>query len=269
MKELDELCIIMNPPYDRNLHLDILDKVIEEFPENEIVNLSPVRWLQDPLAEYKKNSDWFKFEDVRKKISDLEVINYEDANKFFNTSLFVNLGIYLFSKKRIDISKVFKENSIITKVLNSNSIGWPVKNFNECLNFVLVRSIMNGNLIRDKKPLSAIRNSYGYFINKLSNGKTVEELKKLNKSSVFGNIENWLCVEFDTEKETINFFKFNDTKFFKYILKKLVIDQSVPLKFLPFMPTYEHEWTDEMLYEYFDLTEEEIKVIEEEIDSLV
>ena len=34
------------------------------------------------------------------------------------------------------------------------------------------------------------------------------------------------------------------------------------VKILPFMPTYEHPWTDEMLYEYFGLTEDEIKEIE-------
>lgn len=42
-------------------------------------------------------------------------------------------------------------------------------------------------------------------------------------------------------------------------------DQNVLLKYLPFMPTYTHPWTDEMLYEYFDLTEDEIKEIEQEI----
>lgn len=49
--------IIMNPPYSGNLHLKIVSKIISEYPNAEIVNLSPIRWLQDPLAEYKKNSD--------------------------------------------------------------------------------------------------------------------------------------------------------------------------------------------------------------------
>ena len=46
--------IIMNPPYDGNLHLKILSKIISEYPEAEVVNLSPIRWLQDHLSEYKK-----------------------------------------------------------------------------------------------------------------------------------------------------------------------------------------------------------------------
>lgn len=47
--------IIMNPPYCRNLHLKILNEAI--CYSDDIVNLSPIRWLQDPLAERKRNSD--------------------------------------------------------------------------------------------------------------------------------------------------------------------------------------------------------------------
>ena len=43
--------IIMNPPYNRNLHLKILRQVMNK--ADEVVNLSPIRWLQDPLAEMK------------------------------------------------------------------------------------------------------------------------------------------------------------------------------------------------------------------------
>lgn len=57
--------IIMNPPYSKNLHLKILAKTIEHLKDenSECVNLSPIRWLQDPLAKYKKNSDLKRFKD--------------------------------------------------------------------------------------------------------------------------------------------------------------------------------------------------------------
>ena len=42
----------MNPPYSRNLHLKILEAVIPV--ADKVVNISPVRWLQDPFAKYKK-----------------------------------------------------------------------------------------------------------------------------------------------------------------------------------------------------------------------
>lgn len=42
-------------------------------------------------------------------------------------------------------------------------------------------------------------------------------------------------------------------------------DQHTPFLGLPFMPTYTHPWTDKDLYEYFNLTPEEIAIIESEI----
>ena len=68
---------IMNPPYDGNLHLKILEKVISV--ADKVVNISPIRWLQDPLAKYKKNSDYNKFENsISKKIDDIEIVNEFD-----------------------------------------------------------------------------------------------------------------------------------------------------------------------------------------------
>ena len=64
---------IMNPPYDGNLHLKILEKVIPI--ADKVVNISPIRWLQDPFAEYKKSTDWKKFEDIRKRIESVDVID--------------------------------------------------------------------------------------------------------------------------------------------------------------------------------------------------
>ena len=79
--------IIMNPPYSGSLHLKILSKIISEYPNAEVVNLSPIRWLQDPLVEYKSNSDWKKFEDIRKKIETLDVITSKQAQDIFNANI--------------------------------------------------------------------------------------------------------------------------------------------------------------------------------------
>ena len=87
--KFDHIC--MNPPYCRNLHLKILNEAINH--SDDIVNLSPIRWLQDPLAEYKKNSDWKKFENVRKHINSIEVITAKDASDLFSASFVMNLGV--------------------------------------------------------------------------------------------------------------------------------------------------------------------------------
>ena len=90
--------ILMNPPYSSNLHISILDVARNNF-DNVCVNLSPVRWIQDPLAEYKKGTDWKKFSGVRGQISELDVIQAVNANDHFDIGGAVDLGIYKLTKK--------------------------------------------------------------------------------------------------------------------------------------------------------------------------
>ena len=88
--------ICMNPHYCRNLHLKILNEAINH--SGDIVNLSPIRWLQDPLAEYKRNSDFKKFTEIRERIESIDVIKVTDAETLFGISLPFNLGVYHITK---------------------------------------------------------------------------------------------------------------------------------------------------------------------------
>src|SRR5574344_1513246 len=116
--------IIMNPPYDKNLHLKILSEAMKH--SDDVVNLSPIRWLQDPLAEYKKNCDWKKFESVRKRIETLDVVPMKDAIKQFNTDIPTDLGIYHITKNGgWDSTSLL--NKTVMKVLNK--IRENVKDF--------------------------------------------------------------------------------------------------------------------------------------------
>lgn len=108
--------IIMNPPYCKNLHLKILSKIISEYPNAEIVNLSPIRWLQDPLAEYKKSSDWFRFGDIRKKIETLNIVPKSDAYRLFDITNSEDLGIYHITKK--GGWKSFEKRELIKRCYN-------------------------------------------------------------------------------------------------------------------------------------------------------
>ena len=108
---------VMNPPYDRNLHLKILEKVIPV--AEKTVNISPVRWLQDPFAPYSTRSDYCKFEDsISKKIESLDVITAKDASKLFDASFIMNLGVYVCSDKG---GYAYQHNDpLITKIIEKN-----------------------------------------------------------------------------------------------------------------------------------------------------
>lgn len=222
---------------------------------DDVVNLSPIRWLQDPLAEYKKNSDWEKFEDIRKHIESLDVVSAPEAQKLFSSGQYENLGIYHLTKDGVlDISpKPLISQALFDKVnlptyqgkyksFYSERVSENYKNFDKP--FVKV-SALHGNV-----------GAKDWF-------DIITPQKELAMSK--GQSKGGSCTftyNFDTQEEAENFFVYCQTKFVKACNGNVKTNIRWPGYAIPFMPTYTHPWTDEMLYEYFDLTEDEIKEIE-------
>ena len=265
--------IIMNPPYNGSLHLKILQEAMKH--STDVVNLSPIRWLQDPLAEYKKNSDWKKFENVREHITNLDVVPMKDACDEFGVPFMMDLGIYHITQKGGFDTSCF-ENSIITKVEEkADKVLSDVAEENkiDCWRCRIQKispipsNRMNSSSGQARQNILCHHSlDWVYKDGKTKDGKLWNRNVLPGAGKTFDDGENIpYSIKFDTEAEAYNFQAYTKTKFFKYIYSKMKIDQNVPLKYLPFMPTYTHPWTDEMLYEYFGLTEDEINEIESEI----
>ena len=97
--------IIMNPPYNGNLHLQILDKVLQCRKDTGVlVNLSPARWFEDPLAIYKeKRADFNKYRHVWEQVSDFHLIDSITGTKLFqNIALTSDLALLKFDGSRMD-----------------------------------------------------------------------------------------------------------------------------------------------------------------------
>ena len=262
--------IIMNPPYNGNLHLKILREVIEKCEKSgedyEIVNLSPVRWLQDPLAEYKKNSDWKKFADIRKKIESIEVVPMKDAIKQFNTDIPTDLGIYHITPQGGWDSTSFWNKTVI-KVLNktrenirefeiNQKDGWRVR-------VSLICGGRNGGGGAGRKVGPATQKLIGYKDGMKDGKPWYEHYMKNQYSKTTPEIP--FSIKFDTEEEMNNFLEVQSSSFGRWFYDKMVVDVNIHNTNFLWLPDYKKKWTDEMLYKYFDLTEEEIKEIEETI----
>ena len=261
---------LMNPPYDKSLHLKFLEKTIKI--SDNVVSIQPIRWLQDPISKNKKVSAYNKYkESIFNHIKDIEVINSKISTKLFGgeniTTINFDLGIYVCDKTG-GWNNIF-ENKILEKIINKTN-GIPITKFKDINKkcFCLLTLIDGGHRERGggKSSYDIIRNEkwYGkYYVNGIStNGNSVEENKKRNKMATNGNIQTWPIVQFNTEEECKNFYNFTKTKFFKYIYKEEMVDVNVHPQYLPFMEDYTKEWSNEMIYKYFELTEEEIKIIE-------
>ena len=254
--------------------MKILREVIRQNPEAEIVSLQPTRWLQDPLAEYKRGSDWKKFEDVREKIADLEVISLEDMSKMFG-GIDVSGGIYYLTKDGgFDISKV--RSAFLDKFvkMDYDVVGHHLDK--DKLNGWRVRCGSYGGTFKGSTRLSsdsvrlACQNYVHFKLDRIyKDGYT--------KDGVFWSYDRLpgagnkikpegtpipSSIAFSNYEYAKNFVDYTRLKLPKYICQLCSDFGGNSDDLLPFMPTYAHSWDDKQLYEYFSLSDEEVEIIE-------
>jgi len=239
--------IIMNPPYDKNLHLKILQEAMKH--SDDVVNLSPIRWLQDPLAEYKRGSDWKKFEDIRKHIESLEVIGAAKVCECFGIA-WGDLGIYRITPEGgFDCKSLVKcPQWAVEKIALHKGMKFSDK--------LLKTPPETGSFIR----MPSVYNPSGG--NPRHQLMTTDLAKALNVRNEKTNV---VYFGFSTDEEATNFFKTLDLKVMRYIKYKISSVHLTPFNLLPWLSGYTHPWTDEMLYEHFGLTPQDIQEIEKEI----
>lgn len=271
--------IVGNPPYDGSLHLKILKKTMEQINETgEVVWLAPARWLQDPLAKYKKNSAYYKYENlISKHLLSFNIINASVSNKMFSIGNFGDLAVYHLTTKKsnFDYDRISREYlgdafSIIDKILkfNCDVIANHIQKGFEgiCVKVAEVRGFGSG---KNFDIVSLVHNEP--YINGI--GYIDKKFKKKDVKSQ--NVDSELFLSVKTVDEGRNFIKSTRTNFFHFLNKNMKMDQNVPLRFLPYMGNvinprtsklgYESDWTDEDFYKYFNLTDDEIKLIEDTI----
>ena len=236
-----------------------------------LVNLSPVRWLQDPLAKYKKSSDYNKFESVRNGINDLSGRGGLETNKLFDrTSMSIDLGIYKITKSG---GYVIPENSIIEKVINGDLIknhiekdaldGWRIR-INKRLPIEANRCNAKSVLSRQYELLH-FSLSYVY-----KDGYTKDKVfwteHRLagagNKTYPIGT-PLFDSIPFASETEANNFEAYTKTTIFRYIFSQEKVGDATPLD-LPYLGDvdnprthkrgYESDWTNEDLCKVFGIT---------------
>lgn len=230
--------IIMNPPYNKNLHLKILNEAIKH--SDNVVNLSPIRWLKDPLAEYKQNSDFNKFKEIRKRINTVDIINSCTANKLFNIR-WCDLGIYHITNIETNKS-FFNHPSFVYKILS------------KCNKSIMDIATCEGYTGKYEGIFGVINSHYGDITCFIKNDYN------LFCSARYTNVNK--VIFFNSDNERLNMFKYLTSKIMLAYAKAIRINQRVPWQFVPVLPTYINEWTDKDLYKYFELTKDEIKFIE-------
>jgi hypothetical protein len=268
--------VLMNPPYDKSLHLKFLEKTIEI--ADNVVSVQPVRWLQDPVANLKKSSDFNKFKNsIQQHITDLEIIEMTKAVEIFKAGFNADLGIYTIdsNKKNSNIVAYNMPQSILEKVLKHKK--------------KLIDVIENNKLdgwrmqITEIQPITAQggkKFTYGWFCrfciyNHLRSTIFYDGYKN---NKYWGDYVSGIkpkpgqgipwSIKFNSKEEAENFENSLKTTFYHYIVYNIKTDQHTPFKFLPFMDDYTKPWTNERFYKEFNLTTEEINIIEDAMKNI-
>ena len=243
---------IMNPPYDGTLHLDILSKIVKI--ATKVINVSPVRWLQDPLAKWKNKSDFSKYEDdVCKHLVKLDIINSADADKLFGVRFSTDLGIYVLNEKGGFNYRKFNTNTIIDKVkkkwIDANIEGFKKDGYRIKIPTINGISQIHGVKYKDIKPLGEIH----IFYNGKKNGKFWYEFWSRNQhSKTTPEISH--SIKFNTYAEANNFAESFDTYFAKYVQILMQTDIHLEKYNLLWLNDYKKPWTNKRFCKHFEIT---------------
>lgn len=254
--------VVMNPPYCSGLHLKILQGIIPavDFEHGgQIECIHPAAWMQFPTRDRPAFMNGL--------IDDFDMIERKDANEMFDID---GGDLVVTSLKKGGLS--FSGNAVNDKFFccfkyNSRfADNWKiVKSIYEKVVAKCPVGTYQNNLTKNPSSNYALQTRYGVFFgtgnhdkNGTAFGKVVcTQYKEAIKNNICGHVR---FLNFASEQERYNAWQSYLTKFARFCV---AMDEST--KLAPYMGSYQQPWDDKRFYEYFELTDEEIAVIEETI----
>ena len=258
-------CIIMNPPYDGQLHLKIFNEAITHQTNNgSCVCLSPTPWL----AKYNNNRPMAKYRKIfNGKIKNIDIIDHSSANFLFGTGNSIEeLGIYT----------VKNDNSLAINLINYGFENEVEKKLYDKINMMNPK---DGVITFNKAVLDGIHGRVSSKTAYCNKGKDVTNIRKLHDVVIYTWHGGKNCREavvrendkkvsavlyFNSENERKNFLNSLDTVFMNWYWKMFVVpgDNKI-INYMFRMSDYTQPWTDERFYKFFNITPDEQKIIEE------
>ena len=254
-------CIIMNPPYGQ-LHLKIFEEAIEHLSKDGVcVNLSPMPWL----AKFNVNRPMAKYRKVfNGKIKTIETVDHATANAMFGTGNSIEeLGIYTVTNDNstpVDLMNygfnTAAEKSLYNKINMMNPKAGVIT-YNKCKyndKYGMVSS----------KHANAIRKPFDVPIYTWHGGKTCKEAVLMLDSKKKVS----MVLYFNSQVEHDNFIDSLDTTFMNWYYHTFVVPGDYKIISYMFrMADQSQPWTDERFKEFFKLTDEEQKYIEDTMEK--
>ena len=268
--------IVGNPPYKRNLHLKFLSIAVDSLKDNgEIIWLQPARWLQDPMAPSKKNSDFNKYKTL--PFIDFDIISVGHAARTFSILIQSDMSISHLEKNKksiLDIDEIYKIRNIpvdfkrLTEMNYTSIADVEERNKKDGIR-LRIKHIRPTNYSGGRESIKGRFNLFSkeneIIIDGKIDGKDWTEHWARNQFSKSKGSPIPESIKFNSIKEAKNFIDSTNTDvflFFNYLFK---VDQALPSKKLPFMKDYKKPWTNDRFEKYFNFSEEEMNFIKEAV----
>jgi len=221
--------IIMNPPYSGSLHLKILREAMKH--SDDIVCLHPNNFRKY-IHEYMNKAPFSK--EACEHLESAEVIEHSQMNRMFGTGNAIDEGL------------------IGRYTTNGKHLPLPFSDI-----VIAIEEKINK---KTKQPASGF-NKPGDPWTRVKRDKLVEPYVLLDvwAGTIASESSNaHYGIQFKTEEEKTNYLDcYNNSWLSKWRLK---VNGKPGISYI--ISGYSHPWTDDMLYKYFNLNEEEIKEIE-------
>lgn len=240
--------IIGNPPFNQNLHLKILDKVLD-VPKKSITFLHPSTLFCSPRLAFEETMHFKRHTRIFERVSDVEILSPKETNKAFGIALKNPLAISQFDA---------------TSLQKNHRTRFVKDKINVALAEKIMEKTKKDSLTRhqctDKKFLFRCSRLHGSLCKVLASSYEIQleaNSRSYTRSYTFS---------FSSENERKNFYDAYMLPFFiKYQIYLWKEDMNIYARYLPWLNDYTKPWTNERLYEFFDLTDDEIKYIENKI----
>lgn len=269
--------VISNPPYQNGLHEKFFQQLTDLVKE-EIVEVGPLSWLINPK---KKKDMCARINNYYSKIEEID-------NRCFDARFNTALGITYLNKNKTP--KLYYNNKEYNNTCEVSFIsGDPIlvsiynkiKPYADKDNFRMHVYRMHENVLAwSKQPILKDTNSWLCRVPGITdsvyknnyNAKSYAMYGHLYYSSQCGHYsiaKNLLnqcgkpteyCIKLNSEIELINFWKYTHTRFFGMCYRLITggnnIAKTNMSSMIPWLD-FTKEWTDDELFSYFGITEEE------------
>ena len=255
---------IMNPPYDGNLHLKILEKVIPI--ADKVVNISPVSQLVNCVNTFKdgKNDTKKYFAGIGKHLKSCgKIFSIEEALQIFTGARITNpLAIQVYEMSYNSIEECERVNShngmkaIIKKVYDYSHDVDNIENHlesNKKDGYRIKFGRIGGGTWTAFRPHTLDAFKEVVYDGLLADGRPHWQMCSVNQYTKKTE-ELPESLSFTTKSEAQNFIDSYNTKFLKTCLGFLHVDMHIHPEYLPYMSDYTQPWTDKRFCEYFGIT---------------